>query len=115
MKGLGNFLREIREENKLTLTDVCKKTGITDSRLSRIENESLKTSPPIDDVISLAILYDIDFNKIFSFSTEYSDKDLKKSRIPLKNLELLNKKELQHIQNEIDFIVEQKGNRKNEL
>lgn len=115
MKGLGPFLREIREENKLTLTDVYKKTGITDSRLSRIENESLKTSPPIDDVIILAKLYNIDFNKILSFSTEHSSKDFENSKTPLRNLELLDKKELQHIQDEIDFIVDQKGTGINEL
>ena len=115
MRGLGSFLRKIREEKKLTLTNVCEKTGITDSRLSRIENESLKTSPPIDDVISLAKLYGIDFNEILSLSTTHNDKDFKEHRIPLRNLELLDKKELQHIQNEIDFIVGQKGTGKNEL
>ena len=61
MKGLGSFLREIREEKNLTLTDVYKKTGITDSRLSRIETESGKYSPPIADVIKLAELYNIDY------------------------------------------------------
>ena len=72
MKGLGSFLREIREEKNLTLTDVYKKTGITDSRLSRIETESGKYSPPIADVIKLAELYNIDYDKILSFSTVYS-------------------------------------------
>ena len=115
MRGLGSFLRKIREEKKLTLTDVCEKTGITDSRLSRIENESIKTSPPIDDVISLAKLYDIDFNEILSLSTVHNDKNFKEHRTSLRNLELLDKKELQHIQDEIDFIVDQKGTGRNEL
>lgn len=115
MRGLGSFLRKIREEKKLTLTDVYEKTGITDSRISRIENESLKTSPPIDDVISLAKLYGIDFNEILSLSTTHNDKDFKEHRIPLRNLELLDKKELQHIQDEIDFLVVQKGSERNEL
>ena len=115
MKGLGSFLRKIREEKELSLSDVYNKAGITNSRLSRIENESLKTSPPIDDVIRLAKLYDIDFNEILSLSTVYSGKDFKDRRTLLRNLELLDKKELQHIQDEIDFLVDQKGSERNEL
>ena len=41
--------------------------------------------------------------------------DFENSKTPLRNLELLDKKELQHIQDEIDFIVDQKGTGINEL
>lgn len=115
MKGLGSFLRKYRHEKKFSMTDVCKKIGITNSRLSRIENESTKYSPPIDDVINLAELYGIDFHEILLLSTVHSNKDIKDRRTLLKNLELLDKKELQHIQDEINFLVAQKGTDRNEL
>jgi transcriptional regulator with XRE-family HTH domain len=115
MKGLGSFLREIREEKNLTLTDVYKKTGITDSRLSRIETESGKYSPPIADVIKLAELYNIDYDKILSFSTVYTRNNFRGCKNLLSNLEFLDKREIQHIQDEIDFIVGQKGTGRNEL
>ncbi len=115
MKGLGPFLRKIRKERKLSMMDVCENTRITNSRLSRIENESAQSSPPIDDIIKLAELYNIDFNEILSLSTVYNSNNFRERKNSLRNFEFLNEKELQHIQDEIDFIVGQKGTEKNEL
>lgn len=38
MKGLGQRIRELRKQNRLTLVTVAKKTGIDQATLSRIEN-----------------------------------------------------------------------------
>ncbi len=41
MKGLGNRIKLLRRERKLTLVDVAKKTGIDQATLSRIENSKM--------------------------------------------------------------------------
>ena len=53
MKELGSFLRKARKEKKFSMMNVCEKTGITDSRLYRIENGINKSAPPVDDLINL--------------------------------------------------------------
>ena len=110
MKELGSLLRKVREERKLSMKNVCEKTGITNSRLSRIENGINKSTPPVDDLISLAKLYDLDFNELLLLSKRDSSQVLRNHKIRLKNIELLSEKELQHVQDEINFIISQKGN-----
>ena len=60
-------------------------------------------------------LYNIDYDKILSFSTVYTRNNFKGYKNLLSNLEFLNKREIQHIQDEIDFIVGQNGTGRNEL
>ena len=42
MNRLGDYLKEARIRQGLSLKDVYRETGISDSRLSRIENQPLK-------------------------------------------------------------------------
>lgn len=100
---LGERLRNIRESKGLSLDDVHKSTGITTSRLSRIER-GLNEHPSLDDISTLLKFYEI---PLVSFL--YKEGYCEKSDTNLKNLELLNYFEIQHIQAEIDFILKEKG------
>lgn len=115
MNGLGLFLRTARLKKGLSMMSVCEETGITNSRLSRIENGLCKHAPPIDDVISLLVLYDIDFGEILSFFQIDAINSLSHHTPTLKNIDQLDAKELRHIQDEINFIISQKVGRNNEI
>ena len=58
MDSLGTYLHLIREEKKLSLNEVYKKTGITDSRLSKLENNLYQEPSPLM-LKQLADFYDI--------------------------------------------------------
>lgn len=100
---VGEKLRNIRESKGLSLDDVHESTGITNSRLSRIER-GLNEHPSLDDISVLLKFYGI---PLFSFLCQegYCDKN----DASLKNIDLLNNFEINHIQAEIDFILEEKG------
>ena len=100
---LGKELRDIRNSKGFSLEDVEKSTGITNSRLSRIER-GLNEHPSLNDVCVLLKFYGI---PLVSFLQQegYCDK----YDTPLKNIELLNDFEIRHIQAEIDFILKEKG------
>lgn len=95
---LGTYLKNIRNNEGLSLKNVCERTGITNSRLSRLENG--KTIPSIDDLISLFDCYNI---SLLEALQELGYINLSKKE--LSNLNLLNDFELSHIQKEIDFII----------
>lgn len=96
--NLGTYLKDLRNNEGLSLKNVCEKTGITNSRLSRLENG--KTTPSIDDLISLFGCYNISLLEALQ-ALGYVNLNEKK----LRNLNLLNNFELDHIQEEIDFII----------
>lgn len=100
---IGEKLRNIRISKGLSLSDVDEHTGITNSRLSRIER-GLNKHPSIDDISTLLNFYEI---PLVSFLCQegYCDK----TDTQFKNIELLNDYEINHIQAEIDFILEEKG------
>lgn len=100
---IGNKLRNIRNSKSLSLDAVEQSTGITNSRLSRIER-GINKHPSLDDISTLLEFYGI---PLISFL--YQEGYCEKRDIPLKNLELLNSFEIEHIQTEIDFILKEKG------
>ena len=100
---IGEKLRDIRNSKNLSLEDVEKHTGITNSRLSRIER-GLNKHPSLDDISTLLKCYEI---PLVSFLCQ--EGYCEKVDTPLKNLELLNNFEIEHIQAEIDFILKEKG------
>ena len=100
---IGEKLKDIRNSKNLSLEDVEKHTGITNSRLSRIER-GLNKHPSLDDISTLLNFYGI---PLISFLRQ--EGYCEKVDTPLKNLELLNNFEIEHIQAEIDFILKEKG------
>lgn len=62
-ESLGEYLRQIRKEKRLTLRDVEEKTGISNAYLSQIENQKiLKPSPSI--LYKLAEIYDVSYEHL---------------------------------------------------
>ena len=100
---IGEILRNIRNSKKLSLEDVAKYTGITNSRLSKIER-GLNEHPSLDDISTLLMFYGV---PLVSFLCQVGY--LENNGTGLKNLELLNNFELEHVQAEIDFILKEKG------
>lgn len=52
LKSMGQRIREMRRNQDLTLSDVARMTGLTESLLSQVENS--KTSPSITTLLAIA-------------------------------------------------------------
>lgn len=100
---VGEKLRNIRNSKGLSLDEVNKFTGITNSRLSKIER-GITEHPSLDDISMLLKFYEI---PLISFLCQ--EGFCEKNDNALKNLELLNNFEIEHIQAEINFILKEKG------
>lgn len=59
----GEKLRTVRERKKLTLKDVAKKAGVSESLISQIERN--KVSPSTDTLLLIADVLDIDYEYLF--------------------------------------------------
>lgn len=60
----GEKLRTIRERKNLTLKDVARKVGVSESLISQIERN--KVSPSTDTLLFIADVLDIDYEYLFS-------------------------------------------------
>lgn len=55
---LGNRISKLRLQHRLSGNDIYKKTGISASMLSRVEN-NIKTTLPSDKILALANLFNV--------------------------------------------------------
>jgi transcriptional regulator with XRE-family HTH domain len=62
----GGKLREVRERKNITLKEVARRAGVSESLVSQIERN--KVSPSIDTLLTIADVLDIDHEYLF---TEY--------------------------------------------
>jgi len=60
LKEIGERIRHIRSQRKMSLKDLAQKIGFTKSYLSQIEN--LKREPPISTLSKIAYVLDVDFS-----------------------------------------------------
>ena len=65
MSNIGDFLKKQREKNGLSLKDVQKKTGISNSVLSRIENDKKQSGASPIVLRSLSKLYGCSLIELF--------------------------------------------------
>ena len=100
---IGQRLRELRLAKNISMDQIEEMTGITDSRLSRIER-GLIQHVAFEDVINLLKAFDVPLIA-FLCNEGYCEID----NSVLKNVELLNEFEIAHVQSEIDFILKEKG------
>ncbi|GAA0088444.1 helix-turn-helix domain-containing protein [Clostridium perfringens] len=63
MSNIGKLFKESRIKNGLTLQDVSIKTGVSQSYISRIEN-NFRKDPSIKVVKALSDVYELDFYKV---------------------------------------------------
>lgn len=66
---LGDRIRQLRRERKLTLEEAGKRTSLAASTLSKIENDQM--SPTFDVVQKLAHGFDIDITELFAADTDH--------------------------------------------
>ncbi|MBQ3123371.1 MAG: helix-turn-helix transcriptional regulator, partial [Firmicutes bacterium] len=96
---LGNYLSEIRKSKGLTLKDVSTNTTVTDSVLSRIENDKTDTPDP-KALKELARYYDISIIDLYMVAGYLEEEDLVQHKFS--GIELLNDEAIKQIQGVID-------------
>ncbi len=106
MKAIGSVLKEARKSRNFSLKYVEKVTGITDSRLSRIENDAI--CPSIRDIHSLSTCYNQPVLQLLRESGYITD-DMYTDTIDIpgafQDSHLLSEEERKHIQNEIKLFT----------
>lgn len=90
-----------------TLKDVSSKTGITDSRLCKIENNHQLC--PADDLKKLGILYSIPIVTLFLEAGYLSKQDLTGYQMVFDGVSNLDQEEIKHIQWLINRLTQKKG------
>ncbi|MCK8489234.1 helix-turn-helix domain-containing protein [Paenibacillus sp. MBLB2552] len=102
MFALGERLKESREKCGLSLKKAYELTGITDSRLSKIERGQISCTP--DDLKKLASLYNIQLIPLYVLADYLTEEDVKEYQFVFRGVSSLDKDEMQHIQAQIDFL-----------
>ncbi len=102
---LGQYLKTVREQNKLSTRDVEKKTGITTSQLSRIEcNITQEPSPTA--LKKLALFYNIKLIDLFQKAGYLDPEDIDAyTETCFKGIEKLDLEDKKQIQNQIDYLI----------
>ena len=106
MDEIGTVLRRLRKENNYSLKDVYRLTGISDSRLSRIENND--KSPSIEDVKRLSLCYSPPLFSLLKQSGYISMDSLSTAERGFQDIPLLSEEEYEHIQHEIDIFTRER-------
>lgn len=102
MATLGEYLRAAREKAGYSQKQVHEKTGITDSRLSRIEHDSGSFTP--EDLIMLANLYNASIVNIFLMAGYLNKEDLSEYQQIFHGVSMLSDEEKDHIQQCINLL-----------
>lgn len=79
---IGQFLKQLRNERKLTQAELAEKLGVTNRSISRWENGV--TMPDFDLVIELAKYYDVEVMEILDGERKDNDMDKKTEELMLK-------------------------------
>lgn len=104
MDSIGSYLKNQRKLHSLSLNDVCERTGITTTRLNRIER-NLINEPSPGVLKKLSALYKVDIIFLYKLAGYLEVKDLKEQVQPFRNSENLNAAEREFIQHSIDFLI----------
>lgn len=108
MITLGNYLKNKREELGLSLHDVYLKTGITDSRLSRLEKDNYD-EPSALMLKSLAETYRISTVELFIKAGFLTYESIDISSQVFQGVEMLTEEDRKHIQGQIDYIISKRN------
>lgn len=105
MIALGEFLKGIRLQQKLSLKDVYKATGISDSKLSRVENGTNVSNPSPSILQTLSKLYNINLIELYRIAGYLDEEALSSYEQVFQNVDLLTEDERNHIQAQIDLFT----------
>lgn len=106
MLKFGDKLKAYREELGLSLQQVKEKTGITTSRLSKMERE--KISCPPEDLKKLARVYGVQTILLFMEANYLDENDISEYQQVFYGVSKLNEEERKHIQEQIDLFNKKK-------
>ncbi len=109
MTDLGARLKAYRDGLSLSLKQVDEITGITNSRLSKIERGQIECPPR--DLKKLAQLYDVQTISLFVDAGYLSEEDIVDYQFIFEGVSKLDDSEREHIQAEIDFLNRKKGDK----
>ena len=104
MNFIGEYLKRVRVERKLSLKAVKERTGISDSALSNIETGKTEVPSP-EHLKKLAGEYQIDLVDLFLKAGYIDCKDLSGYQRCFLGADTLSEEEHNAIQNIIDVIV----------
>lgn len=107
MFDFGEKLKAYRDRSGFSMKQVNEATGITNSRLSKIERGQIECPP--QDLRKLAQLYDIQIIILFIEAGYLQEDDVKDYQFVFTGVSELDDTEKEHIQLEIDFINKRKG------
>lgn len=105
MVALGEYLKGIRLQQELSLKDVYKATGISDSKLSRIENATNASDPAPSILQALSKLYNINLIELYCMAGYLDEEALSSYERVFQNVDLLTEDERNHIQAQIDLFT----------
>lgn len=105
MSDFGKYLRELREKCGLSLKDVTDRTGISDSKLSRIENNVNRSATEPSILAKLSKLYGINIVDLYVIAGYLDAEALSSYKQVFDNVALLTDDERNHIQAQIDLFT----------
>lgn len=106
MSDLGVRLKAYREKLGLSLSQVNKETGITNSRLSKMERDKIDCPP--QDLKKLAHLYNAPVVELFVLAGYLETDDILQYQQVFQGVSTLDEQEKEHIQESIDLLNRKK-------
>ena len=106
MSDFGTRLRAYRTKLSLSLKAVSEQTGITNSRLCKIEQGKLTCRA--EDLCQLSEVYHVPIVSLYLAAGFLNPKDLEEYKQVFQGVEDLDNEEMEHIQAEIDFLNRKK-------
>ena len=105
LECVGVRLKQIRLQKGLSLKDVYKATGISDSKLSRVENGTLSSDVAPSILKTLSKLYDINLIDLYIDAGYLDEEALSSYEKVFLRVDLLSNDERNHIQEQIDLFT----------
>ena len=114
METIGYYLKKQRKKRGLSLKDVQIDTLITDTRLRRIENDDIKEpSPKVLNI--LATYYEISIVDLYIKAGYLNNNSICREQRAFYNVDKLTENDFEHIQQQIDYLIEKKTNNGKEV
>ena len=104
MTDLGSYLKQAREKKGFSMNDVYQLTGITDSRISKLENNSYTEPSPLM-LKKLAECYSISIVDLFIRAGYLTFESLNLCSQIFQGIDRLTDDDRKHIQGQIDYII----------
>lgn len=108
---IGQYLKNMRIRCGLSLEKVCAKTGISDSKLSRIENCAPRSKPDPAILQKLSKLYSFNLVECYLATGYLNEESLSSYKQVFQNIELLNGEERILVQSLINMLTKERGSR----